>query len=97
MLSIHFNQKKIGKKNDYELKKNGRGFGQGEHICSNSDQVLKLILFIWEEISKKLSVKEFYVHIFYMSEPLRAYYGTLLPSVIFFDRPKKFFGCVSDL
>ena len=34
---------------------------------------------------------------FYTSEPPRAYYGTPLRSVIFFERPKKFVGCVSDL
>ena len=37
------------------------------------------------------------LYAFYTSEPLRSYYGTALPSAIFFDRPKKNFGCVSDL
>ena len=37
------------------------------------------------------------IYIFHTSEPLSLYYGTPLPSVIFFDRPKKNFGCVYDL
>ena len=39
-----------------------------------------------------LSTNQIISKLFYTSEPLRAYYGTKLPFVIFFDRPKKNLG-----
>ena len=57
--------------------------------AQNESAGLKYWVWTHRESSKPIKVKSF---VFYMSEPLRAYYGKPLPSMILFDRPKKILG-----